>query len=422
MSLSFTGPWRRFSITGLSLALALCCGSTTLAQAETVKMAYIDPLSGPFAAVGQNIFNSYQFVLDKANREKWAGEHKLEMTGFDNKASPQESLNVLKTVIDKGYRIIVQGNGSGVGLALIDAINKHNERNPGKEVIYLNHTAVDPDMTNSKCSFWHFRFDSNSDMKLEALTSYMAAQSDIKKVYIIGQNYTLGHQVSRATKDYLARKRADIQVVGDDLHPIGQVKDFAPYIAKIKASGADTVVTANWGPDLSLLIKAAKDADLKARFYTFYANSVGVPTAMGAAGIDRVRYIGNWNVNNEGFVGQDLIEGYKARYKDDYYAVMTYAVIAGLSQAVKQTKGAEPIKLGYALEGLTYKSLNGEVQMRKSDHQLLQTMYIASWVKLNGKDIRYDQENTGMGWKTEKKIDPYISAQPSSCQMKRPAR
>lgn len=391
-------------------------------SAETIKLAYIDPLSGPFAAVGQNIFNSYQFILDQANREKWAGSHKFEITGFDNKASPQESLNVLKTVIDKGYRIIIQGNGSGVGLALIEAINKHNERNPGKEVIYLNHTAVDPDMTNSKCSFWHFRFDSNSDMKLEALTTYMAAQADIKKVYIIGQNYTLGHQVSRATKDYLSRKRSDIQIVGDDLHPIGQVKDFAPYIAKIKASGADTVVTANWGPDLSLLIKAAKDADLKARFYTFYANSVGVPTAMGAAGIDRVRYIGNWNVNNSGFVGKEIIEGYKARYKDDYYAVMTYAVIAGLAQAVKQTQSSDPIKLAYALEGSSYKSLNGEVQMRKSDHQLQQNLYIASWTKLNGKDVRYDQENTGMGWKTEKQIDAFIAAQPSSCQMKRPAR
>lgn len=391
-----------------------------LTQADTLRIAYIDPLSGPFAAVGQNIFNSYQFLIDKANREKWAGEHKLEMTGFDNKASPQESLNVLKNVIDKGYRVIVQGNSSGVGLALIEAINKYNERNPGKEVLYLNHTAVDPDMTNSKCSFWHFRFDSNSDMKLEALTSYMAARTEIKKVYIIGQNYTLGHQVSRATKDYLKRKRADIQIVGDDLHPIGQVKDFAPYIAKIKASGADAVVSANWGPDLSLLIKAAKDAELPAHFYTFYANSVGVPVAMGSAGIDRVRYIGNWNVNNEGFVGKDIIEGYKAGYKDDFYAVMTYTLLAALAQAYKQTQSSDATKLALALEGMSFKSLNGEVQMRKTDHQLQQNMFIASWAKLDGKGIRYDQENTGLGWKTEKKIDAYVAAQPSSCQMKRP--
>lgn len=417
---------RKFTRTNFNACLRLSLLAASLAwsapaSSETLRVAYIDPLSGPFAAVGQNIFNSYQFIIDKANREKWAGEHKLEMTGFDNKASPQESLNVLKSVIDKGYRIIIQGNGSGVGLALIDAINKHNERNPGKEVIYLNHTAVDPDMTNSKCSFWHFRFDSNSDMKLEALTTYMAAQASVKKVYIIGQNYTLGHQVSRATKEYLKRKRADIQVVGDDLHPIGQVKDFAPYITKIKASGADAVVTANWGPDLSLLIKAAKDAELTANFYTFYANSVGVPVAMGSAGIDRVRYIGNWNVNNEGFVGKDIVEAYKAKYKDDFYVVMTYTLINALARAYKQTQSSDPVKLAYALEGMSFKSLNGDVQMRKTDHQLQQNLSIASWAKLDGKSVRYDQENTGLGWKTEKNIDAYVAAQPSSCQMKRPS-
>jgi len=151
----------RASIVAVALTLI-----APASMAETIKIAYIDPLSGPFAPVGQNILNSFQYVADKANAEKWAGNNTFEVVGFDNKASPQESLNVLKTVIDKGFRYITQGNGSGAGLALMDAVNKYNERNPGKEIVYLNHAAVDPDMTNSKCSFWHFRFDANSDMKM----------------------------------------------------------------------------------------------------------------------------------------------------------------------------------------------------------------------------------------------------------------
>ncbi|MCH8618577.1 branched-chain amino acid ABC transporter substrate-binding protein [Undibacterium sp. TS12] len=390
------------------------------AMADTIKIAYIDPLSGAFAPVGQNILNSYQYIADKANAEKWAGEHKFEVVGFDNKGSPQESLNVLKTVIDKGFRYITQGNGSGVGLALLDAVNKHNERNPGKEIVYLNHAAVDPDMTNSKCSFWHFRFDSNSDMKMEALTTFMAADKNIKKVYIIGQNYSFGHQVTRAAKEYLARKRPDIQIVGDDLHPIGQVKDFSPYVAKIKSSGADTVITGNWGADLALLIKSAKDADLKANFYTYYASTTGVPTAMGPAGIDHVKYVGYWNANNETFAGKDIVEGFKAKYKDDYYSMATYSVLAAMSQAVKQSKSIDPVKVAFALEGLNFKSLNGDDNMRKVDHQIQQPLYIATWVKTNGKDVKFDQENTGLGWKTNQKIDAFVASQPSSCQMKRP--
>ncbi|MFL6657169.1 MAG: branched-chain amino acid ABC transporter substrate-binding protein [Massilia sp.] len=403
----------------LTLAVSLALLSA-VAQAETVKIAFIDPLSGPFAPVGQNQLKSFQTIADLANQQKWAGDNTIQVVGFDNKGSPQESLTQLKAVIDQGYRYITQGNGSGVGLALLDAINKHNERNPGKEVIYLNYAAIDPDMTNSKCSFWHFRFDANSDMKMEALTTYMAPNKDIKNVYIIGQNYAFGQAVSRAAKEYLKRKRPDIKIVGDDLHPIAQVKDFSPYIAKIKASGADTVITGNWGADLALLIRAAKDADLKANFYTYYAITTGVPTAMGAAGADHVKIVGNWMINGDVATGKDIVEGYKKKYNDDFYTAQTHSSIGMLSQAIKSSKSTDPVKVAFAMEGAKFQSLNGGVMMNKVDHQLQQPLYIGTWSKVDGKAVKYDQENTGYGWKMDKKIDAYYATQPTSCQMKRP--
>jgi branched-chain amino acid transport system substrate-binding protein len=405
----------------LAVSMAAAFAVPSASNAENVKMAFIDPLSGPFAPVGQGLLKSWQYVAEIANAQKWGGNNTFEVVGFDNKASPQESLTQLKAAIDQGYRYVIQGNGSGAALALIDAINKYNERNPGKEVLYLNYAAVDPDLTNSKCSFWHFRFDANSDQKMEALTSYMAKDPNIKKVYIIGQNYAFGHQVTRAAKEYLKRKRPDIQIVGDDLHPIGQVKDFSPYIAKIKASGADTVITGNWGADLALLIKAAKDADLKANFYTYYASTTGVPTAMGAAGADHVKYVGYWNVNNEKFVGHEIVEGFKKKYNDDFYAIAPYSALEMLGKAFKETKTTDPVKVAFAMEGMKVHSLNGEVEMRKTDHQLQQPLYIATWTKVNGKDVKYDQENTGYGWKTDVKLDSYVANQPTSCQMKRPS-
>jgi len=403
----------------LAVSFALLAASPA-ARADTVKIAFIDPLSGPFAPVGQNQLKSFQTIAELASQQKWAGEHKIEVVGFDNKASPQESLTQLKAVIDQGYRYITQGNGSAVGLALLDAVNKHNERNPGKEIVFLNYAAIDPDMTNSKCSFWHFRFDANSDMKMEALTSYMAPNKDIKSVYIIGQNYSFGQAVSRAAKDYLKRKRPDIKIAGDDLHPIAQVKDFSPYIAKIKASGADTVITGNWGTDLALLIRAAKDADLKANFYTYYAVTTGVPTAMGASGAEHVKIVGNWLANNETFAGKDIVEGYKKKYNDDFYTAQTHSSIGMLAQAIKASGSTDPVKVAFAMEGAKFQSLNGGVTMQKADHQLQQPLYIATWTKVNGKDVKYDQENTGYGWRVEKKIDAYVAGQPTSCQMKRP--
>ena len=405
------------------LVTALCVSAAFTmphAFADNIKIAFIDPLSGPFAPVGQNGLKSFQMIADLSNEKKWAGNNTIQVVGFDNKGSPQESLSQLKAAIDQGYRFITQGNGSGVGLALLDAVNKHNERNPGKEVVYLNYAAVDPDMTNAKCSFWHFRFDANSDMKMEAMTTYMAKDPKIKKVYIIGQNYAFGHQVTRAAKDYLKRKRPDIEIVGDDLHPIATVKDFSPYVAKIKASGADTIITGNWGADLALLVRSAKDAGLTAKFYTYYGATTGVPTAMGDAGIDHVKYVGYWNANNDGYAGKDIVDQFKQKHDDDYYVMATYSVIAMLSKAAKQTNSVDATKIALAMEDMPVKSLNGDIVMRKSDHQLQQPLYVATWVKTNNTDVKIDQEKTGNGWKTNQKIDAFVAAQPTSCQMKRP--
>ena len=391
------------------------------AHADKVRVAVIDPLSGAFAPNGENKLHSFQMVADAANKEKWAGDNTIDYVGFDNKGSPQESLSVLKAVIDQGFRYITQGEGSAVALALVDALNKHNERNPGKEILFLNNAAVDPDLTGSKCSFWHFRFDANSDMKMDALTNFMAADPSIKKVYIIGQNYSHGLHVTRAAKEDLKRKRPDIQIVGDDLHPIATVKDFSPYIAKIKASGADTVITGNWGADLALLIKAAKEADLKVNFYTYYGATTGVPTAMGAAGANHVKTISYWTPNNVGFVGKEWVDGFKKRFNDDYYRMATHSETVMLAKAIKTANSIDPVKVAFALEGMKATSLNGEIEMRKSDHQLLQPMTISTWTKTNNSDVKYDQENTGYGWKTNQKLDAASMNQPSTCQMKRPA-
>ncbi len=405
-------------VAGVALVAALGSGA---AAAETVKIAFIDPLSGLMAPVGQNQLKSWQYVAEIANQKDWAGGHKFEIVGFDNKLSPQESLTILKQAVDQGIRYVVQGNGSSVGLALQDAVAKHNERNPGKEIIYLNYAAVDPDMTNSKCNYWHFRLDANSDMKMEALTTFLAKDPNVKKVYLINQNYSFGHQVARAAKDYLKRKRPDVQIVGEDLHPLAQVKDFAPYIAKIKAAGADTVITGNWGSDLALLIKAGKDGGLNANYYTYYGATTGVPTAMGAAGADHVKYVGYYNPNNKGFRGSEVIEGYKKKYNDDFYVMAAYTGVAMLGKAMKETKSTDPVKVAKALEGIKVESLNGTVEMRASDHQAQQPLNIATWTKVDGKEVKYDQENTGYGWKTEAQMDASVGAQPTSCQMKRPS-
>ncbi|PPE66542.1 branched-chain amino acid ABC transporter substrate-binding protein [Caldimonas caldifontis] len=398
-------------------AAALCCGAAFAQKGETVKVAWIDPLTGLMATVGQNQLKSFQFMAEYFSRNNPAGV-KFEVIGIDNKLSPQESLNALKSAIDQGVRYIVQGNGSGAALALSDAVTKHNERNPGKEVVFLNYAAVDPDLTNSKCSYWHFRLDADTSMKMEALTTFMKDQSDIKNVYLINQNYAHGHQVAKYAKENLARKRPDIKIVGEDLHPLAQVRDFAPYIAKIKASGADTVITGNWGSDLTLLIKAANDAGLNAKFYVYYGGVSGTPTAMGAAGEGRVYQV-SYNHYNMGGEVAKIQDEFRKRFNDDWYTGATYHAFALLSNAMAQAKSTDPVKVAAAMSGLKFKSFNGDVEMRRTDHQLQQGLYIARWQKTDAKNT-YSPENTGYTFVPVKYYEPYVSSTPTSCQMKRP--
>jgi branched-chain amino acid transport system substrate-binding protein len=421
----------------LFLVSALFAGS---AYAQTVKIAYIDPLSGAFANVGQAGLKQFQFVADDINKRNLTGGPKLEIVGFDNKTSPQESLNVLKKVIDDGIRIITQGNGSNVAGALIDAVQKHNDRNPDKSILYLNYAAVDPDFTNSKCSFWHFRWDANSDMKMEAMTAYMAKDPKIKNVYLINMNYSFGQAVSRAAKADLARKRPDIKIVGDDMHPIGQVKDFAPYIAKMKAANADTVITGNWGNDMALLVKAAKDAGFNVPFYTYYGGGLGALSAVGEAGEGKVKQITEWHANVSPNKTEKFANAFNAKYggPPDYltfYYLRVNTEMYMLAEAIKQAKSIDPKAIALKLEGMKYAGDMGEVEMRAADHQLIQPLYISTVHKAfrdpkskdpkdpkKGTDpqVKYDQDNSGFGFKTDTRIEAYVSAQPTSCQMKRP--
>ncbi len=406
-----------------AVRLAFAAGALIVAgsAAAQVKIAYIDPLSGPFANVGEAGLKHFQSIIDKINASGGVlGGQKLEVVGFDNKSSPQESLIAFKAVTDQGIRYITQGNGSSVAHALVDAVNKHNARNPDKTVLYLNYAAVDPDLTNVKCSFWHFRFDANSDMKMEAITNYMVKDKSIKKVYIIGQDYAHGHQVAKAAKAMLAAKRPDIQVVGDDLHPIGRVKDFAPYVAKIKASGADTVITGNWGNDLSLLIKAAKDAGLKANFYTYYGGGLGTPTAMGEAGADRVRQLTEWHMNLSPNKTEQYALDFKKKHNLDFYYLRVNNAMLMLARAINDAKSADPKKVAYALEDMRFEADTGEVWMRKSDHQLMQPLYISTFTKVDGKTVKHDIEGTGYGFKTNAMISSRDSQLPTSCVMERP--
>jgi branched-chain amino acid transport system substrate-binding protein len=422
--MTFEFNQRSSQLFSLAVGAALVVSaSAVFAQAkplagQVVKLAWIDPQTGLMGPVGNNQLNTVRFMAEKYNASNPAGV-KFEIVAFDNKLSPTESLNALKAAIDQGVHYVMQGNGSSVAMALVDAIAKHNERNPGKEVVYMNTAAVDPDLTNSKCNYWHFRLDADTSMKMEALTTFMKDQSEVKNVYLLNQNYSHGAQVAKYAKEMLAQKRPDIKIVGEDLHPLAQVRDFAPYIAKIKASGADTVITGNWGTDLSLLVKAANEAGYNGKFYTYYANVTGTPSALGNASAGKVFVVAYAHPNMGGQPSQWMKE-FNQKTNDDMYTFSYQAMFELLANGMAKARSTDPVKVAAAMEGLKFKSFNGEVEMRKSDHQLQQPLYITVWQKADAK-FPYTLEKTNMTTAPVKEFPSYVSSTPTSCQMKRPS-
>jgi branched-chain amino acid transport system substrate-binding protein len=389
--------------------------------ADTIKIAFIDPLSGPFANVGEMEVRAYQYAIDVVNaRGGVLGGTKLELVAYDSKANPQDALLALKQASDQGIRYVTQGNSSAVALAISDAIAKQNRREADHSVLFLNYAAVDPALTNDKCNFWHFRFDADADMKMFALTDAIAANKQLKKIYLLNQDYSFGQAVAKAARAMLAQKRPDIEIVGDDLHPLGKVKDFSPYIAKIRAAGADSVITGNWGNDLVLLVKAGREAGLKVDYYTYYAGSPGSLTALGDAAVGHIKNVHVYAPNPPNDKTSKYLTGYRDKYKEDYIQSQHGVVIEMLAQAIERAQSADPAKVAYALEGMTYDYLWGPVQMRADNHQLIQPLFISSVSKVDGKEIKFDQDKTGFGWKAERRIEGKDTSMATTCKMERP--
>ena len=411
-----------FSLSSFSLS--------ALAQPAPVKVALIESLSGPFANTGEAVFRNLVWATERVNARggvklpaSQGGARNLLIERYDSKGQNEEALSALRAAIDDGVTVIAQGNSSATAAVLIDAINKHNEREPAKRVVFLNYSAVDPSLTNEKCSYWHFRFDAHADMRMTALTEVLKDDKSTQSIYLIGQDYSFGQSVLKEARRQITAQRPDVQILGDELHPLGRVKDFLPYAAKIKASGAQAVLTGNWGNDLTLLIKAAKDVGYEGKFYTFYGNALGAPAAIGDAGVGKVIAVAEWFPNAAGAPSEALYQSFRKRFpapKDDYVHMRMQMVIEALAQSIEKAGAIEAGAIAAQLEKVVVTLAGQTGTMRAADHQFQQPLLVAQMGKLGDAGVKFDVEGSGYGFRVIKTIAADKAATPTSCKMVRP--
>ena len=419
----------KFLALGL-LALAACLPLMAVAQsaAPAVRIALIESLSGPFGNTGEAVFRNLVWATERVNARGGvklpSGAQALRIERYDSKGQNEEALAALRSAIDDGIRVIAQGNSSATAAVLIDAINKHNEREPAKRVLFLNYSAVEPALTNEKCSFWHFRFDAHADMRMAALMDVLKDDKALKSIYLIGQDYSFGQSVLREARKQLGQQRPDVQIVGDELHPMARVKDFLPYAVKIKQSGAQAVLTGNFGNDLTLLVKAAKDVGFEGKFYTFYGNALGVPGVLAEAGVGKVIAVADWFPNTPGADSERFYQAFRQRFpkpQDDYVHMRMQLMVEALTQSIEKAGSTEAAAVARQLEKASVSVSGLAGAMRAADHQFQQPLRVAVMDRQGAPGVKFDVEGSGFGFRVIKTISQTGAEQPHNCQMNRPS-
>jgi branched-chain amino acid transport system substrate-binding protein len=413
------------SVSAVPLALAQSAPSAP--RGEPIRIAMIEGLSGPFANTGEAVYRNLLWAAERVNARGGVklpgGARPLQIERFDSKGQTEEALSSLRLAVDRGIAIVAQGNSSAAASALIEAINKHNEREPQRRQLFLNYSAVDPSLTNEKCSFWHFRFDAHADMRMSALMGVLREDKDLKRIYLIGQDYSFGQGVLREARRQLGAQRPDVQIVGDELHPIGRVKDFLPYATKIKTSGAQAVLTGNWGNDLTLLVKAARDVGFEGRFYTFYGNALGAPAAIGEAGVGKVVAVADWFPNVPNADSEAFYRSFRERFpkpEDDYVHMRMQLMIEALVQAIERAGKVEAGAIAAALAQADVSLAGQRGRMREGDHQFQQNLAVAVMERQGAPGVKFDVEGSGYGFRVIRNLTPQQAEMPHTCTMGRP--
>src|SRR5690606_37851359 len=263
------------NFTKLAVALS-ACGMMAMAsaQAAPLKIALVETLSGPQASSGLMYRTAANYGLQQLNDAGgWNGEP-IEIAEYDNQGGPAGASDKGKAAMADGARIIIQGSSSAVSGQINEDVRKHNIRDPGKEVLFLNMGGEALELTGDKCHFYHFRFTTNAPIRVKTLAHAMKEAGDLgTKVFSMNQNYSWGADMQKAIQDFA--QEGGYTVVESVLHDVNKIQDFAPYTAKIRASGAQTVLTGNWSNDLLLLMKSARNAGLNVRFGTVFLDQPG---------------------------------------------------------------------------------------------------------------------------------------------------
>ncbi len=403
----------------LGTAALLAAALPAAAQAEPLRVAIIESLSGAQTSTGRPYATAAQYVLDRINAAGGFNGEKIIVTEYDSGGSTSGASAKFKQAVADGVHVVIQGSSSAIAGQISEDVRKHNLRNKGKEVLYFNVGGEAMELTGDKCHFHAFRFTTTAPMRVGALVAVMKEEGTLgQRVYSINQNYSWGQDVEAAIK--ANAKDGGYEVTETVLHEVNRIQDFSPFVAKIQAAKPDTVITGNWSNDLLLLMKAVGNAGLKVRFATAFLDQVG---NVGNAGEVALGHYVAHPYNIELGDGR-FAEEYRAA-TGHYPAYVEPGAVNGIRmfgealKAVDFKGGAiDTNTIALALEETTLKTDVGTQSIRKEDHQVILPVVVSRVEK----GVKYPVDGTDMGFKPVKVVPAEQALYPvqDSCKMRRP--
>lgn len=405
---------------GLIALFFLLSISGAPATGEPLKIALVEALSGVTAGGGKVYQDATTISVDRLNAAGGFNGEPIQLMVLDNGGNASVASDKVREAVDNGARIIVQAGASSIAGQISEDVRKYNLRNPKTPVIYLNLGAEASELTGVKCSFYSFRLAPTASMRIGALLETLQKEGQLgSRIYSINQNYSYGQDAEAAI--VAGGAKYHYEVVGKVLHDFGRVQDFAPYAARIKEVNPDTVISGDWFTDLILLVKAARESGLKAKFATTYLDYPGVVSALGD--ISEGQFVAT--TSNAQYADPALVKTFKERtgrnptFGGDLHFVSMFDLLgAALKKVTVDGGGVDIKKIALALEGQSIETAMGKVSVRRDDHQAVLPI-VVSMVK---KDAKYPADGSGLGFQPVRLIpgEQVLYPVQPACKMERP--
>jgi branched-chain amino acid transport system substrate-binding protein len=374
---------------------------------DTIRIGVATCFSGAAALNGEMVWVVLNWVAHDINKQGGifvdGKKKKIQLIKGDTMSKPDQAKKICeKLVLQDKVHILWGTNGSNIMKVINEVANKY-------KVIAVNMAALSDDLMDAT-NFGRYSFMSSVTTQMcgEGLAYYYGQiRKKEKKFYILCQDYSFGRGMADGFKKGLKRYYPEAEIVGEDYHKLF-LTDFAPYLTKIKASGAEVIFTNDWHPDAGNLLKQSRQIGIKLPFANVFMNEPNSLNEVGVEGTEGLVNIDQTNVPPPIFNSPGRIKMYRAwnglwrtKWKAPYntplfehggttmqsWMMQTYWMLS----VVERTKSTDAEKIIATWEGDTYRTLAGKVmKMRPCDHVAIQDLLVTEYVKPEKQKVSFN--------------------------------